>query len=219
MKFFSVILGLSTLAGGLGLSGTVASPAGSADNVSQPRAVSGFDRVRIQGAFNTSIIAGAHETRVLLTANSDMLDMITTTVQSHTLVVSLREGLVLADRVPTIAISLPVLRALTQDGAVTTTVMGLNGGDFDLDTSGSGRLTASGRASRETVTLNGASKIDTTGIDARDVIVANNSVGLAEVRASDSLIANVNGVGEIRFTGSVKRVESHVNGGGSIRRI
>jgi hypothetical protein len=111
-----------------------------------------------------------------------------------------------------------MLRGYSEEGAGTTSISGLHGGDVDLTCAGAGTLTASGRVHALTIELDGAGKIDTLGVDARDVVVTNNGVGSARVRASDSLDASINGVGEIRYTGTAT-VKSQINGIGSIHRL
>ena len=49
--------------------------------------------------------------------------------------------------------------------------------------------------------------------------MTNNGVGGVYVRASGTLSASVNGVGEIRYTGNPTHVDSQVNGVGRISKI
>jgi hypothetical protein len=214
---------LRRLAAGFGVAAAVAvvvismaRPSRGASDVAEPRKVSGFDHIRLRGAFTTEIIGGARTTHVVVTAPPDVLSRVTTDVSDGTLVVEMRSGTNIFSGTPKLRISLPVLRGFANEGAGNIKISGLTGADVAITNAGAATIDASGRAMSETISLNGTGKIDTTGVDARDVTVDNNGVGIVHVRASGSLTMNVNGVGEIRYTGNPAHVDSHVNGVGRI---
>jgi hypothetical protein len=213
----STLFRVASIAGAAFLTAGLAMPAAAAD-VSQTRNVPNFDRVRIRGAFATTITAGAPGVHVVVSAAADQLDRVSTTVDGGTLVVEMRKGSWNLNGPLHVTIAVPMLRGYSEEGAGTTSISGLHGGDVDLTCAGAGTLTASGRVHALTIELDGAGKIDTLGVDARDVVVTNNGVGSARVRASDSLDASINGVGEIRYTGTAT-VKSQINGIGSIHRL
>jgi hypothetical protein len=180
---------------------------------------SGFEKVRLEGAFTTDITAGAAHTRVEASGDSGTLDRITTKIEGDTLVIGMHSGTSFFARSPRITIELPALYAFTNDGAGSTKIGGLRGNDVEITNSGAGSIVAAGRAGDLRIALNGTGKIDTTGIDAHDVTVDNNGVGSIDVRASGKLTASVNGVGSIRYTGNPSNVQSQVNGIGHIGRL
>jgi hypothetical protein len=194
-------------------------PGYAADDVSEIRAVGAFDRVEVSGAFKTDISAGHASSRVTLRGSRAALDTVTTNVHDGTLVVGIRDGAGLNGTLPTVTIALPDLRGFKNSGFGSAKIGGLTGADIEIENGGAASIVVAGRAGHETIELNGAGKIDATGVDAKDVEVDNNGVGLVEVRASGSLEMNVNGVGVIRYAGSPSHVESHVNGIGRIQRI
>jgi len=197
----------------------LAAPGRAADHVSQTRAVSGFDRIRVEGAFDTEITAGGSRTHVVVSGNGDVVARITTAVEGDTLVVGTQPGFALFGGAPKLEIGLPVLRGFANDGAGSARISGLTGGDIDITNAGAASIVAAGHAARENISLEGTGKIDTTALDARDVTVNNNGVGTVHVRASGVLTMTVNGVGAIRYAGNPARIESHVNGVGSIGRL
>ena len=195
-------------------------PGRAAQDVTQTRAVARFDRVVMEGAFSTVIVAGAHDTRVELTAGSDIMDKITTTVDRGTLTVGMRDGTWTNRRSPHVVIELPALRGFPRSRCW----FGENFGSgwaaiWRLTMAGAGSIKAAGRADHVTIALAGAGSIDSTALDARDATVNNDGVGTVRVRASKVLSATVNGVGSILYTGPVTAVASVVNGIGSIHRI
>jgi hypothetical protein len=196
-----------------------AGPSLAADGVSETRTVSGFDRIRLEGAFTSKITAGKGQTLVVVRGSRAAVARVTTEVRGDTLVVATRQGFGFFEGSPNLEIDLPALRGFANSGAGTTTIGGLGGGDIDLENTGAGTIVASGLAASENVSLAGVGKIDTTAVDARDVTVDNDGVGTVHVRASGVLTMNVNGVGEIRYAGNPSHVESQVNGIGRIGRL
>jgi hypothetical protein len=215
MNRYGAAAGLAFLAAAL-IVVALAAPSRAAESTSERRTVSGFDRIRLEGAFETEVTAAAHEASVVVAGDRDIVRRITTEVRDRTLVVDVRSGLGFFDHAPRLEIMLPTLRSFTNDGAGSANIRGLTGGDIEIENGGAAKIIVSGVAARESISLNGVGKIDTTALDARDVTVENNGVGVVHVRASGVLIMNVNGVGSIRYVGKPSHVESHVNGFGSI---
>jgi hypothetical protein len=192
-------------------------PTLAASDVSQTRAVSGFDQITLNGAFKTKIVVGPSP-HVVVSGDPDVLASVKTNVSGHTLVVEMKRAWVSLSA-PRLTISLPALRSFTDEGAGTTNITGLSGGNLKLQISGAGSIVAAGRADSETITLDGAGKIDATAVDAGDVTVDNNGLGWVHVRAHGRLKMTVNGVGEIRYAGNPSNVQSEINGVGRISHL
>jgi hypothetical protein len=216
MNRSTVVLCCAAIAGAASL--FVRSTAAAAADITEARTLTHFDRVQVAGAFSVDVRSG-RPTQVAITGSPDAVKATETHVEGDTLVIKMKRGLNVFSRSPRIAIDLPALRGFENDGAATAQITGVAGGALALTDSGAAKITASGRVQTLAIALNGAGAIDTTGLDAHDVTVDNNGVGSVRVRASGQLNANVNGVGEIRYTGSPAHVESHVNGIGRISRI
>jgi hypothetical protein len=182
--------------------------------VSVTRTVDAFDRVRVEGAFTTSIVAGGAR-RVVVRAGHSNVARVTTRVENGTLVVDEKDGGGFHAGEIRIDIAVPDLRGFANSGAGGTRITGVHD-DIDLSNDGAGSIDASGRAGNVTISLNGTGKIDTTELAAHDVTATDNGVGGIYVRGSGRLTLSVNGVGEIRYTGSPTNVESHVAGVGRI---
>jgi hypothetical protein len=195
-----------------------ASPGRAAEGVDQSRSVGHFDRVRTEGMFRTQIAVGSAAQHVSIGGDPAVVARVTTTIEGDTLVIGMKPGMNLFDTGPTVTIAAPKLRGYANSGAGSATITGLSG-DVSLSNAGTASITATGRAAHLAIELDGVGKIDTTAVDARDVTVDNNGVGRVDVRASGSLLMNVNGVGEIRYAGSPASIDQHVNGVGRIRRL
>jgi hypothetical protein len=196
-----------------------AGPARAADDTTQTRPLASFDRVRLDGAFKTEIVAGGARSQIVIRGERDIVTRVTTGIESGTLVVGMRHSDGIFNSFPKLVITLPALRGFANDGAGTVKISGLTGGDVDIANAGAGAITVAGRAANMKITLDGTGKIDTTAVDAHDVRVDNNGLGGVYVRANGSLTMNVNGVGEIRYAGNPTHVESHVEGIGRTGRL
>ncbi|MBD5654282.1 MAG: DUF2807 domain-containing protein [Candidatus Eremiobacteraeota bacterium] len=192
--------------------------AAGAEDASVTRSVSGFDRIKLTGAFTADIKAG-EAARFVMTGDRSLLDRVTTEVRDRTLIVGMRPGTGPFGNSPKLEIGLPVLRSFSNEGAGSMKISGLTGGELAIENAGAATIVAAGRATRESISLDGTGKIDVSAVEARDVTVDNNGVGSVRVRASGTLTMNVNGVGEIRYAGKPTHVESNVNGVGRIGRL
>jgi hypothetical protein len=191
-------------------------PVRAADDVSQTRSVSGFDRIRLDGAFSATVTAGKHDTRFVMTGDPDVLARVTTKVSDGLLVVGMRDGDNHLRGTIKLQIDLPVLRSFKIAGVGNANISGLTGADLELAVPGAASITASGRAGNETLSLDGTGKIDASDVAARDVTASANGVGAIYVQGSGSMVLSVNGVGEIRYKGNPTNVVKHVNGLGRI---
>ena len=194
----------------------VPGPGRAADDETQTRRVSGFDHVRLEGAFKATVNAGRPRTRFSMTGSSDALARVTVEVRDGTLVVGTRDDEHIEGHFPSIEVDVPVLRGFKLTGAGAASIAGLTGSDVSIEVPGAGSVVASGRAAHETIVLDGVGKIDASAVNARDVDADNNGLGAIYVRGSGSMTLNVNGLGEIRYAGNPRHVDKNVNGLGRI---
>jgi hypothetical protein len=191
-------------------------PVSAADRVSQTRSVSGFDRIRLDGAFSATVTAGTRETRFVMSGDPDQLARVTTKVSDGLLVVGMRDGDNHLKGTVRLIVDLPVLRSFKIAGVGHANITGLTGADLELSIPGAASIDASGRAGNETIALDGTGKIDASAVTAHNVTADANGVGAIYVQGSGSMVLNLNGVGEIRYKGNPTNVEKHVNGVGRI---
>lgn len=84
----------------------------------------------------------------------------------------------------------------------------------DLD--GVGNITLIGSADKHECTMQGTGKIEARELICEEAHVVSNGVGNATVYASKKLLAELKGVGKITYYGDPNKVESRINGMGSI---
>lgn len=94
--------------------------------------------------------------------------------------------------------------------------------DFDQETleiqsNGASDITASGRADRVDLNVNGAGRADLGAVRAREARVELNGAGTAMIQAIDDAVVQINGAGEVTLLGRPENVVRQINGFGQVR--
>jgi hypothetical protein len=113
-----------------------------------------------------------------------------------------------------VTVTLPHLRSLRTDGPADVTLSGLKD-PLTIVANGPATLRATGAVASLQLTLNGPSNLDLAGLEAKTLAIRMNGGGDAKVFATDSLVAEVHGMGRVRYLGDPKTVTT-VDGRGSI---
>lgn len=176
-----------------------------------------FDSLHVVGSTSVDVQIGG-ESSVLLRADDNMLQYLTTEVRGSTLHIGLEKGSYTFGVRPRATITMSGLEEITMVGSGDANVLGLDGDVFTSTTLGSGDLTARGRVDRLEATVNGSGSLELSELEARAANVQINGSGDAEVRASEEIIAVVSGSGDIVYRGDPDHISTSVNGSGSISR-
>lgn len=91
--------------------------------------------------------------------------------------------------------------------------------DVRIELSGSGDIEASGTTERLDVSVPGSGDVRVDRLVARDVHADISGSGDVRVWATDSLVAEISGSGDIAYGGNPLQVEKNVSGSGEIRAI
>ena len=187
-----------------------------AGSVSQKRTAGAFDKIDSGGAFEIVVDAAAPASSVVVEASSSVIGTITTEVHDGTLEIEQRSGNYWNAGKMTVIIGAKSLTGLKMGGAGTATVKNIHGGAFSVSMTGAGSVNLAGTAGSLSVSLDGAAHLDAVALKARSVTVSIGGTGSAKVWASDSLTADVSGVGSITYYGHPGHVRRTVSGVGSI---
>ncbi len=214
---------------------------GSGNVVSETREVSGFDKIRIDGAGELYLTQGDQES-LEIEAEDNIIERIQTKVVDGTLVISFDEDFPRLNLIPTrtIRFNLSVIdiEKITVNGAAKVVTkewqgerleMNINGaadidmeqvdlGELDLQLDGGAECNLSGSAQDVTVRVDGAGSVDLADFKSNNSTVVIN--GAAEVRlwVTDRLEAEISGAGSVRYYGS-PQVSQKVDGIGTIRSL
>ncbi|HEY0684337.1 MAG TPA: DUF2807 domain-containing protein [Steroidobacter sp.] len=186
--------------------------------VSERRDVDGFDSIKLEGATKLEITIG-EPFSVQVNGHESAVNRVETKVDGDTLEIKgkARDWIVRdnSSRL-TVQITLPKLESLQVEGGNDVSVVGFKGGDTKIKAAGAANLRADGQLDQLTVRMSGAGHADLSKLLVADAKVTVDGVGSVVVHPVESLDATMNGVGAIFYTGTPRRVNTRMNGLGTI---
>ena len=199
----------------LGGSSTNSGTEGSGVPATQTREVAQFHRVDLAGSNNVVIRVGEKQS-VVVRADDNLLDRVTTEVQSGKLLIANTPGSFTTKSPMSVEVDVPTLDAVTLSGSGNIVVSGIDAESLEVTLPGSGTLTGEGTATRLDVTVGGSGIAQFTRLVANDVRAVVSGSGSIFVTATKSLDGSVSGSGAILYSGSPQDVTKNVTGSGAI---
>lgn len=192
---------------------------GSGVAASEARTVEDFSRIHAEGAsvIEVEVKDGLART-VEIKADDNLLRLIDTEVIDGVLEISPSASFSPLGDVQ-VKITTPSLAGVHLEGANRLRLVIDSKADLEVHIEGAGRVHASGRIGKMTIHSEGAGSIDAAELIARAVDVWIEGAGRATVNATESLKAQIEGAGYVRYGGNPARVEKNVDGIGHISRI
>ena len=201
-------LALATLSAALG-----SLPAWAGD---QTRDVGTFTSISSQGAYKMTVNVGQKQS-VLLSGSDAALAKIETKVVDGVLIVSTSERSSNShDDSVRVSINVEQLSQFQMEGAGKTEISNLSGERFRLNYQGVGLLKASGKVQTFVLKAEGVGSVNARELDAQHVDVSLQGVGSAQVRATESLRAKLEGIGSLTYYGKPNRFSKQVDGIGRV---
>lgn len=188
---------------------------GSGVPASQTRDVAAFKSVELAGGNNVVIQVGEKQS-VVVKADDNLLNHVTTNVKSGTLVIGNTPGSLTAKSPMSVEVNVPSLEAVTLAGGGNIVVSGIKTESLTVTLSGGGNLTGSGTATSLDVTVSGSGNVWFTQLAASYVQAVVSGSGTIYVTATKSLDAFVPGSGTIIYSGNPQDVTKSVTGSGAI---
>jgi hypothetical protein len=188
---------------------------GSGVPATQARNVAPFDAVELAGANNVVIRAGAKQS-VVVHADDNLLDRVTTEVHSGTLVIGNTPGSFETNAPMSVDITVPSLTALKLTGSGNIVADGVDSQSLAVTLPGSGTLSGSGTATNLDVTVGGSGVVRFTTLVAAHAHAVVSGSGSIFLAATESLDASVSGSGAILYSGNPTKVTKSVTGSGAI---
>lgn len=187
---------------------------GSGTAVTETRNVGVFTRVDLVGASTVTIGVGG-EQQVVVRADDNLVDRVTTEVRGGTLVVGSTGSFETA--VPmSVQVTVPSLDAVRLSGSGTLAVDGHELETLAIALSGAGTIRGAGTVTTLDVDLSGAGNVELGQLRARDAAVSVSGTGSVVVHVTGTLDADVSGTGSIAYTGEPDRVSKEITGTGSV---
>jgi hypothetical protein len=191
---------------------------GSGVSQTETRQVGVFHNVRIDGAAKVNIKIG-DEPALTVTADDNILPIITTDVRGDTLVISCEDNVSYSPKVGvTVEITTPALSAVEINGSGDVNVTDLKAQKFSAIIRGSGDVRATGSADTINAEIKGSGDIKLGELQAKSGSVSVAGSGNATVNVSDQLNVSVAGSGDIRYKGSPK-IQKSIAGSGSVKPV
>jgi hypothetical protein len=227
--------GASTLAQFGGPDGRVE---GSGKVVDEPRDVSGFSRLIVQGPLEVVVKAAAAD-RVLVHADDNIAPLIETTLLGGTLMVGVRAGAAfrtrarLQVRVQARQLGGAVLRGsgairvdrvdaavfeATLQGSGDIVVDSLRAEAVAISLAGNGDVRIKGAAASVGVVLDGSGDVHCAELAARQVAVRIRGSGDVRVHATEELKVEIDGSGDVHYRGAPK-ISKAIRGSGSVTAL
>jgi len=188
---------------------------GSGIPATEAREVAAFGSVQLAGSNNVVIRVGEKQS-VVVRADDNLLDHVTTEVQSGELVIGNTPGGFTTKSPMCVEIGVPTLSGLTLSGSGNIDVEGIEAESLTVSLPGSGMVTGGGAATRLDVTVDGSGTVQLTQIAANVVRAVVGGSGSIFVTATSGLDASVSGSGAILYAGNPQDVTKQITGTGAI---
>lgn len=193
----------------------VACTVGSGNVVAESRPVAGFDAVAL--ATSGEVIIDVTGTESLeIEAEDNILSLLTTIVTDGRLELS-SDGAFATTEGVTYRITVAEISDVTVSGSGNVAVRSLETDDFRVTITGSGNVEPIGSVADLEVTISGSGSFQGESLQAVRAIVAISGSGSAVVNATDDLVAQVTGSGNIEYVGD-PTVREEISGSGEVSR-
>jgi len=188
---------------------------GSGVAATQTRELPPFDGVELAGSNQVTIRVGSEQS-VVVHADDNLLDRVTTRVSGGKLVIGNEAGGFTTRSPIRVDVTVPAVNELALSGSGTIAAEGVDVDALAIALSGSGVVSANGRAQQIDVKLNGSGDVQLQDLVAHEVHAKMSGTGCIAVNATESLDASVPGTGSIVYTGNPPSVRKSVSGIGSV---
>ncbi len=168
----------------------------------------GFDDIRLQGVYDLEIKVGP-DYSITVSGPPERLakseirkfgDQLILSQKNEKRKIKKNQGL-------HAVVTLPSLNNIDLEGVGAIVATGVNSGDFSVDVEGVGSVEVSGTCGNLRASLEGVGSLDASKLKCENVIVSVEGMGSAEVYASESVDADIDGMGSIEVDGDPKDVK------------
>ncbi|WCL54870.1 GIN domain-containing protein [Gimibacter soli] len=197
----------------------IASPIAAGDTKTETRDVDAFTEIEVRGAV-TLDVTGGKDQKVTVEAPTDYLEKVVTEVKNGKLIIDLERkkswwgGNDTED--VTVTITVPTLEALDVGGAVDGKLKDIKAEKFSIDVGGAVHVSIDGECGDLDVDAAGAADIDARDFKCKNADVDIAGAGNGRIYASESIRAEISGVGSLTIYGKPAKVKKEINGIGSI---
>ena len=188
---------------------------GSGNIISESRELNNFTSIILLGSIDVNIKTSESNNCVVV-ADDNLIPYIKTEVVDNKLNISLNESYSSEEKL-VVNINTPNYDEVSLTGSGNINILDFKNNNLSLNISGSGNITGNGEVETLVVKINGSGNLMSKEIKSKFATITINGSGDAEVFASDSISAKINGSGNIKYFGNPENVDSIINGSGNIK--
>lgn len=166
-----------------------------------------FDAIEISGAYELDVIVG-EDFSIELSGPSDEMARVEATIRNGALVLGSKKRIQRGDHKGVGAVvTMPALNRISVSGVADADISGVKAKEFKLDLAGVGEVNVAGWCENLVARVSGVGEVDAQSLQCKSVDVRVAGIGEARVYASESVSAEVSGMGGIMVYGSPKSVD------------
>lgn len=199
----------------LALAGCGSGVRGSGTVKTETRSVSGFTNVSLTGIGTLNIRQTGTES-LSITAEDNLLPLLTSDVSNGTLTLGIKQGQSIAPTKNIVyTLTVKTLNGLSISGASNVNIQGLSTNALSVTISGLAQVSVSGRAQSQTVRLSGAGAYQGRNLQTATTQLSVSGAGNATISASQTLDVTISGAGNVTYYGSPQVTQS-ISGAGKV---
>ncbi len=164
-----------------------------------------FDAIEIGGAYELDVIVG-EDFSIELSGPADEMARVEASLKGGALVLGTKRKVRGDTKSVKAVVTMPALKRLSVSGVADADISGVRASDFKLDLSGVGEVNIAGGCEKLVARVSGVGEVDAQSLQCKAVDVKVAGVGEARVYASESVSAEVSGMGGITVYGAPKIV-------------
>ena len=189
---------------------------GSGKIVTQTREFPLFQELEVDISANVRVSSG-NRARCSIKGDDNILPLISFDVKDGRLLISCEKSFTTKNRIE-INLQVPGLTRVVLNGSGRINLDGVAKEKVSLEIRGSGDISGEGKTKDVLASIVGSGNLLLQELKATNVRVVLNGSGNARVSATDTLSGEINGSGDIVYSGSPRTVNTVVHGSGNINR-
>jgi len=187
---------------------------GSGKSSTEKRSVKPFKQIIINTAVDMKFTAG-QENSLQISGDDNLLPLIETTVHQGVLTISSKRSFSTHNPVIVTA-SGPTIEKVNITASSDVQLYSVNSNELDLEITGSGDLFAQGQVHKLKIAVHGSGDLNLKALQAKKAKVKLTGSGDIELTATDKLIVDITGVGDVTYYGDPATVKKNISGMGDI---
>ncbi|MBU0481362.1 MAG: DUF2807 domain-containing protein [Proteobacteria bacterium] len=177
-----------------------------------------FDILDFSGAFTVIVTAGEAKQKVKITADENLLPLITTSSQGNRLLIYPAKSICTENEI-TIEISVANLQALASSGSDNIKVSGINNQSFSLVQGGAGDIELAGHTGKFDAEISGSGDLAAQFLKSEKATLHLAGSSTVNVHATEELNVSIVGVADVNYFGNPKKIVKDIVGVGELIKM